>query len=297
MSRDRFVDIVNPESVDSEFGTLVLTDMSWSRAETYDEKWSTFACPKKYKFKYWDRVDEGWTIHLAIGSIAHDTMEWAIKNEIDDEVELMGRFLDAVTDYDPKRVMTDNEISMAREITLDTFRTMSSVVPNPKDVIEVERGFRYAIGRGLFLGFIDLIFWDQDEHGQFIHVLDYKTSGMDKKTGKPKKKTKNHGQLALYTLAAKCMFPGKRVKASLYWMKCEIPELKIDTHEFSDEELTQFEIDMAQTVDKIMGDETFRPTKKGFVCQYCSFANDEQCKTGKAQAGRIYGWQKKRKAG
>jgi CRISPR/Cas system-associated exonuclease Cas4 (RecB family) len=296
LSRNRFVDIVNPERLDPEFGALGLMDMSWSRAETYDAHWSTFACPKKYKFKYCDHAEDGWTIHLATGSIAHDTMEWVIKNKVDDEVEVVGKFLEAQAKHDPKNVMTDDEVSLAREITINTFKTMNDIVPNMRDIVEVERGFRYIIGRGMFLGFIDLIFWDSDENGQFIHVLDYKTSGMDKKTGKPKKKTKDHGQLALYTLAAKSMFPEARVKASLYWMKCEIPELKIDTHEFTDEQLEDFECYMKKTVEDIIEDEGFQPTKKGFVCQYCSFATDDLCKFGAGMAKRMYGWQKKRKA-
>jgi hypothetical protein len=124
----------------------------------------------------------------------------------------------------------------------------------------------------------------------------HNTSGMDKKTGKPRKKTKDHGQVALYTAAAKRRFPGERVKASLYWLRCEKEELKIDTHEFSDEEIATFEERMNNTVAEIIEDENYQVTKKGFVCQYCNFANEDVCRFGAAAGKRQYGWQKKQKA-
>lgn len=294
--RTRAVDIVNPERLDPEFGSLGLVDMSWSRAETYDVRWSTFACPRKYKHKYVDHEDDGWTIHLATGSISHDTLEWCVKNDVEDEMELIGKFIGAVDTHDPENRMTDMEINDAKQITINAFRNMHQVVSNMRDVVDVERGFRYIIGRGMFLGFIDLMFWDTDEHGRFLHIMDYKTSGMDKKTGRPRKKTKDHGQMALYTLVAKKLFPGVRVKASLYWLRCEKPELKIDTYEFSEEELAEFERRMAITVDNIIEDESFQVTKKGFICQYCNFACDDICKFGAMLAKRAYGYQKKKKA-
>jgi CRISPR/Cas system-associated exonuclease Cas4 (RecB family) len=289
LAKNKKLEIINPERLDPEFGVMALTPLSWSRIETYGEEWSTFACAKKYKFKYMDHEAGGWSVPLAIGSSVHDTLEWAIKNDAVDEREIVGRYVSAVRAHDPNNRMTDSEMSDGRAIAVQTFRQMHDVVGDHiRDIIDVEWGFRYIIGRALFTGFIDLMFWDEDEEGRFIHIIDYKTSAMDKKTGKPKKSTKTHGQTAIYTMATKRRFPGERVKASLYWLRAPIDEdFRLDTYEYSDKELRKIEKRISQTTANLIEDENFQVTKKMFVCAYCDFATADLCKYGQGAAARF----------
>lgn len=273
------LEIVNPENLDPDFGDAFLLPLSWSKTECYDAVWSKFACPRKYKFRYCEKLEQEWAAPLAIGTIAHETLEWAMLNDVVDEVEISGKYVEKVKELDPDNNLSDDEINSGRNDVIATIQRLRSVVDN-KTLLDCEWGFKYILGSGLFRGYIDLLFIDNDENGEFIHVLDFKTSSMDKKTGKPKIKTKNHGQMALYSAAVKCKFPDKRVKASLYWLKSDDPAYSIDTYEFSDKELESFKEKMLKTIADIRDDTVFRVTKAPFICNYCSFAVPDICKYG-----------------
>jgi putative RecB family exonuclease len=260
--------ITNAKDLDKEFGQLGLTEMSWSRVDTYD--W----CPKKYKLQYCEKHPQSWAMPLALGSLVHDSLEAAIRFKVEDTDELVGFYIDNIAKHDPDHKLTDDEIQHGRSMTIDTFEHISSTVDGLDKIIEAELGFKYMIGRGLFTGFIDLAYWDKDELGSFISIVDYKTGS------KGKKKTKTHGQTKLYTLAVKSMFPGERVKASLFWLKID----EIDTYEYSDEELEKFRAETEVLVSNIIEDEKFAHTNVMMRCSYCGFATKEVCPYGTKMA-------------
>jgi len=276
-SRGDSVVLVNEDEIDPVLGTSILLDMSWSRLDCYD--W----CPKKYKFKYCDGLADGWTLPLAIGKTVHETLEAAIKYRVKDEVEIVGFFLDAVDRNDRDGKMSSAEVEDAKDLALSTFREISATTEIP-NIVDVEFGFAYKLGRGLFLGFIDLVFWGVDEEGPYLQIRDYKT-------GKKKKKTKDSGQMKLYTLAVKRLYPDHRVKAGLYWVRDDTE----DVYEFSDAELDDFKQKVAGKIEQIIEDDNYHPTKEMFKCVYCVFAREDVCKYGYVASQKITRYRKKKK--
>lgn len=280
MSRpdDSQLELVNPEALDHDFADLILRKMSWSRADCYN--W----CNKQYMYKYVDFQKEGFSAPLALGSAVHDALEKCIKNHVSDPIEIEGWFQESLSEHDRDRLLTQPEIDDAYNWLFDTLYRMQDVVDVDFDkVIDVEWGFRYVLGAGLFTGYIDLVFWDEDEKGKFIHILDYKTGNNYDKNGKKKKSTKSHGQTMLYTLAVKAKYPGQRVKASLYWTRHD----ELDTHEYTDKQLATFTEKMRQQICTMMADTKYSPTKSGIKCAYCDFARDDLCRYGMVQAKKF----------
>lgn len=263
--------VLNPERLDSEVGELYLTEFSWSRLDKY--KW----CPKQYKLSYCDMHPTGWTSPLALGSAVHEALENAVKFGVEDKTEVVGFLIQAIEKNDPDKQLSDDDISQARIQVTEVFDRMQESANGVGNIVDVEWGFRYIIGRGLFTGFVDVIAYDEDEQGEFIHILDYKSG----KRGK--KKTKTHGQTKLYTLAVMKRFPGMRIKASLYWTK----ENYVDTYEYSTQELIEFEEWAIKEVNDIIEDDSYNVTKDVFKCAYCDYATDELCKYGVGCAKRF----------
>ena len=258
------ITILNEEMLDHDLSRLTLIDMSWSRFSTYLD------CNAKYKHRYIEGHKEDTTIPLALGSAIHDTLEAIVKYNTKDDIEATGFYLTAIEKHKQELVLTAGEIEEGKRQVLNALIKMETITNGDiKKVKGIETGFRYVIGRGNFLGFIDLIVLDEDEQGTFINVIDYKT-------GKNKYKVKTHGQMKLYALAVKRLYPEARVKASLYWTRFG----EIESYEFSDEELSEFKTETAQTVENIINDSTFSPNGAMFKCCYCNFANKEVCKKG-----------------
>ena len=268
MSRDKISDIVilNNELLDYDFGKLLTIDMSWSRYSTYLD------CNAKYKLKYIEGFKEDTNIPLAMGKAIHETLESIVKYNTTDELEATGFYLSAIEKNKQDLILGTNEIEEGKTQVINALSKMETITNgNIKNVKGIETGFRYIIGRALFVGFIDLILLDEDEEGPFINVIDYKS-------GKTKYKTKKHGQMKLYTLAVRRMFPEMRVKASLYWTRYG----EIDTYEFSKEELDEFEAEVNNNIEILVDDQYFKPNGAFIKCVYCPFSNKETCPRGNA---------------
>lgn len=280
--------LLNPEALDHDLADLILRKMSWSRYDTY--QW----CPKQYYFKYVEFQKEGWSAPLCLGSAVHDALDGCVKNKVwpDKEFVIEGYYQSALMEHDPDHMLTQPEIDSGLDWLLLTLARMHDAVGEEYErVIDTEWGFKYIIGAGLFVGYLDLTFWDSDDKGKFIHIVDYKTGNNYTKQGRKKKHTKSHGQTKLYTLATKSRFPGERVKASLYWPQHE----EWDTYEYSDAELRAFEKDMRFGVGEILVDTKWRPTPDGAKCTACTFAKSGACKWGAAQARKFGAMAKARK--
>jgi CRISPR/Cas system-associated exonuclease Cas4 (RecB family) len=258
------IEILNKDALNYDFGSLLAIDMSWSRYNCYNE------CNAKYKFKYIEGYKEETTTPLALGKAIHDTLEAVVKYKTTDDMEAIGFYLMSIEKFKQDIVLSTNEIEEGKEQVINVLSKMDKLTSGELQKVKgVETGFKYVISRGIFLGYIDLIILDKDENGPFINVIDYKT-------GKHKYKTKTHDQMKLYTLAVKEMYPGFRVKASLYWTRFG----DIDTYEFSDDELLLFKNVVIYNLNKLIEDTTFEPNADMFKCVYCQFSNKEICKKG-----------------
>jgi hypothetical protein len=280
--------ILNEGEIESSLSSLMLTPMSWSRLDCYD--W----CNRQYKFRYIEQREVGWTMPLALGNAVHSALESAIKYRAENDQQVIGWYLGALDEVDPAHMLTNEEITSGKDQAVSTYRIIHNLVPDPKNLVDVEWGFRYIIGAGLFTGYIDLIFWDRDDNGRFLHIVDYKTGNNyreDKSTGKlsKKKHTKSHGQTKLYTIAVKEAFPNTRVKASLYWTKHK----ELDTHEYSDAELKKFKAAVKEKVADIIEDVSWECTRADVRCAYCNFATDGSCGWGKKAVERFNKYRKK----
>jgi hypothetical protein len=281
-------EVLNKEAIISPLTGLMLIPMSWSRLDCYD--W----CNRQYKFRYIENREQGWTMPLALGNAVHSALESAIKYRAENDQQVTGWYLGALDEFDPSHMLTNEEITSGKDQAISTYRIIHNLVPDPKNLIDVEWGFRYIIGAGLFTGYVDLLFWDEDEQGRYLHLIDFKTGDNykeDKNTGvlSKKKHTKSHGQTKLYTIAAKQAYPGERVKASLYWTKHK----ELDTHEYTDKELEKFLAVVKEKVADIIEDEKWDCTRAEVKCGYCNFATDGSCAWGKKAVERFNKYRKK----
>lgn len=256
--------ILNEELLDPVFGERVLIDMSWSRYNTYLE------CNARYGYKYVQKEKEPTGAPLILGKAIHEAMESVIKYNVTDETEAIGFYLMAIDKNKSDIPITAVEIEEGRDQVVNTLTNINLVTHGSvSNVKGIETGFKYIIGRGLFLGFIDLITVGEDEHGSFINVIDFKSN-------KTKYSVKGSGQMKLYTLIVKSLFPDMRVKASLYWTR----HSKMATYQFSQEELDKFVQETEDNVIKIINDREFKPNAQMIKCVYCQFAGKDQCKKG-----------------
>lgn len=173
MSRNlEALEIVNLKEYGDDLILSNLIDMSWSRLDTYN------MCPAKYKYRYCEKLEERATAPLALGKAVHEALENVVKFNTTEDIEAVGFYLTAVENniYDDVDISTD-EIEEGRNIVLSVKNRIAIATDNDfTNIISVEDGFKYILGRGIWTGFIDLIFWDEDERGKFINVVDYKFS-------------------------------------------------------------------------------------------------------------------------
>lgn len=279
------LEILNYEEVaDVPFWENIFRPMSWSRLDSY------MTCPRKYQLNYHDKVAQGFSMPLALGSAIHDAMEEAVtrmKNGEDigiKDIEIM--YVNALDENDPDSLLTSEEVENGRTWLQMTFMRMKKFLGEDlSKVLGIEQGFKYIIGAGIFTGYIDLVILDKDDQGEFIHIIDYKSGkAFDKKNKRTtRSRTKYSGQMKIYSMAMHRKYPGMRVKSSLYYLRHDL----IDTHEFTDEDLDDYKIFVHNTIVEMIRAKKYEPKQgicNGVLCAFCSYATKDKCPRGEKAA-------------
>lgn len=90
-------------------------------------------------------------------------------------------------------------------------------------------------------------------------------------------------QLGIYALAASLAFPGKKIRAELYYLRSG----RRKYHLFSEEDLEQAKVDLLNNINKIVEDNSFSATTNERNCTFCDHAKSGACATGVARLKRM----------
>jgi RecB family exonuclease len=139
------------------------------------------------------------------------------------------------------------------------------------NVYEKEMGFNFVIGNYSVIGYIDRV----DMYDDMVEIVDYKTG----KREVAQKDIAKNLQLGIYALAASTIFPGKKIKGSLHYLRSG----RIKSHEYSDEDLVSIKEELVNRINRIINDFNYSPTKNERFCSFCDHAKSGACATGAAR--------------
>jgi RecB family exonuclease len=139
------------------------------------------------------------------------------------------------------------------------------------NVYEKEMGFNFVIGNYSVIGYMDRV----DMYDDMVEIVDYKTG----KREVAQKDIAKNLQLGIYALAASTIFPGKKIKGSLHYLRSG----RIKSHEYSDEDLVSIKEELVNRINRIINDFNYSPTKNERFCSFCDHAKSGACATGAAR--------------
>jgi RecB family exonuclease len=118
------------------------------------------------------------------------------------------------------------------------------------------------------IGYIDRVDVVDDE----VFIVDYKTG----KREVAAKDVANNLQLGIYALAASIAFPGKKITASLHYLRSG----RLKSHTYTQEDLEGVKEMLLNKINRIMKDSNFTPTSNERVCSFCDHAKSGACGIG-----------------
>lgn len=199
------------------------------------------------------------------GNIVHSVLENVVsKDKPLDYSEIKNEYAKHKESYDPDGKISKDLISVG-EVVLNEFYD-----ENPGAIFNVydkEYEFRFVIGNYLILGYIDRIDLYEDE----VIIIDYKTG----KWEVSQKDLPNNLQLGIYALATSLAFPGKKITAELYYLRSG----RHKRHTFSSDDLENVKLNIINSIQEIINDNSFSPTSNTRTCSYCEHAKTGACPT------------------
>lgn len=93
----------------------------------------------------------------------------------------------------------------------------------------------------------------------------------------------NNLQLGIYALAVSTAFPGKTIRAELYYLRSG----RRKSHTYSAEDLEQVKVNLLNSINKIVDDNSFTPTSNERNCTFCDHAKSGACPTGLGRLKRM----------
>lgn len=229
------------------------------------------SCPEAYKAKYIDKIypDIPLSVHLFLGSIVHDSLEWLYtriklghKVELDD---LIKHFAEAWEfQFKPNIRTTKGEIKDYFEKGVKfLINYYQSNFPFKDNTIEIEKHILFPLDENneyLVQGYIDrLVLNDQGEY----EVHDYKTN----EYMKSQKDVDKDRQLAFYHMGLKEMF-GPDVKVKLIWHFLAHNQKILSTRD--EEQLKKLKQETLDLIKKIETTTDWPACKKPW-CDWCSY--------------------------
>jgi RecB family exonuclease len=169
---------------------------------------------------------------------------------------------------DPKQQIPAELTSAGVQILEDFYDIYSG---RDFNVYEKEMEFNFVIGNYSVIGYMDRV----DMYDDMVEIVDYKTG----KREVAQKDIAKNLQLGIYALAASTIFPGKKIKGSLHYLRSG----RIKSHEYSDEDLVSIKEELVNRINRIINDFNYSPTKNERFCSFCDHAKSGACATGAAR--------------
>jgi RecB family exonuclease len=239
---------------------LSLVDFSYSRIDTYNY------CPAKYFYSYIDKQPRGFAPHAALGNIIHTVLENSLDNDKQLDIDLLKQeYANNIPVYDPNSLI-DEKLIDAGNVMIDDFFDLHH--DTEFNIFAKELEFSFVIGSYLIRGFIDRV----DLQGDTVTIVDYKTGSKEVAN----KDVENNIQLGIYALAVSRMFPDKKIKAFLYYLRSG----RYKGLEFTPEKLEDIKQNIIDSIYKIINDTNYKPTPNARQCNWCDHAKSGACATG-----------------
>jgi hypothetical protein len=175
------------------------------------------------------------------------------------------KFSEHKKSFDPNDQISGDLIKAGVEIIDDFFDVYGG---RTFDVFEKEMSFNFVLGNYSIIGFIDRV----DVNGDQVEIIDYKTG----KREVAYKHVHSNLQLGIYALAASQIFPNKKIRASLHYLRSG----KIKSHDYSQEDFENVKQMLVDKINLIMEDNNFSPTPNERVCSFCDHAKSGACNVG-----------------
>jgi RecB family exonuclease len=239
---------------------LSLVDFSYSRIDTYNY------CPAKYFYSYIDKQPRGFMPHAALGNIIHTVLENTLENDKELNLDLLKKeYVDNIPLYDPNSLI-DEKLINAGNVMIDDFFDLHQ--DTDFNIFAKELEFNFVIGTYHIRGYIDRV----DVLDDVVTIIDYKT-GSKEVTNKD---IENNIQLGIYALAVSRMFPDKKIKAFLYYLRSG----RYKGLEFSEEKIEEIKQTIINSIYKIINDTNYKPTPNARQCTWCDHAKSGACGVG-----------------
>jgi len=234
--------------------------LSYSALSTFNQ------CPLKYKWQYVERIKVPPTQDLFFGSLVHNTLEFALKN--DPVVQPIGKLIEYYqAKWNPKVFKDDiseKEYFNAGVEMLKTFH--SSHTPGLTTILNIEKFFEIPWQGHVIVGKIDRI--DRLPTGE-LEIIDYKTN--KKLPGEDD--FKFDLQLPLYRWAAQTLVSdSNNIKLTLYFLRHNKRLTPINLKSL--DQLQKYILDSVEAIQSSKFEA--KPSK---LCGWCEYLF--QCEAGK----------------
>lgn len=97
------------------------------------------------------------------------------------------------------------------------------------------------------------------------------------------KDIKNNLQLGIYAIALDSVFPDKKIRAELYYLRSGRRKF----HFFTKEDIEEAKVKLIEEINKIIEDTSFSPTSNERTCGFCEHAKSKACPTGYSRLKRM----------
>ncbi len=227
--------------------------LSHSSISTYTD------CPKKYEFKYVQRLPEKPKHFFSFGKSVHSALEFMYAGEVcpplDDVLEELEQKWVSEAYKDKKD--EDKAKRNAENMIRDYYRKHAAEWVKP---LAVEAKFDMTVDHVRVTGFIDRVDILPDGN---LHVIDYKTGQSLDVT-----RINEDEQMTMYQIAAETMYPESKVgSVSLY----HVPSLTLHTAQARDGGLVvALRMKITQTAN-LIANKSFQPTPSEKACSWCDF--------------------------
>lgn len=232
--------------------------LSYSSSRTYLD------CPKKYEFHYIEKLPRQEKYFFSFGQSIHKAIEFFYKDSKTGEIRDVGPtnqdfihyFLDNWSSQGYRGERQESEFLEKGKYMLEKW--YAQAMQYWQKPIAVEYQFGLYINRIPVIGAMDLVFEDANT----ITIVDFKTG----QTLQPDRIAKDK-QMLLYQIAAKRLWPGKRIKLVLFHVPTLGTQICWERSESDENELIN---EICGVYNNIVMKQ-FEPTPTPEKCKWCDF--------------------------
>jgi putative RecB family exonuclease len=249
--------------------------LSPSSASTFDQ------CPRRWKFKYVDKLPDPSGRAALVGGFAHRVLELLCElpgpQRTLDQARALARACWPEVEADPDFVALDLDEVAARDFRWAGWQAIAGLWPleDPAtvEVLDTERSVRTELSGVPFLGIVDRV----DAFGDQVVVTDYKSGTLPS----PRFRDDKIAQVLLYAAAIEALDGRRPQRARLLYLGQQAIDIPV-----TDENLATAVGALTGTwasLDQACGQDRF-DSRPGVLCCWCPFA--DRCEEGREEIAR-----------